>query len=57
MVIFRAAIFLLLFASAGFFVAYALTSQDRYKRVGLKLLIWTLLAAFVFFAILILDRV
>ncbi|MEO8021142.1 hypothetical protein [Polaromonas sp.] len=53
---FRVAVFLLLFTSAGFFAAYALTSQDRYKRVGLKLLIWTLVAAFVFFAILILDR-
>ncbi|WP_164483706.1 MULTISPECIES: hypothetical protein [unclassified Polaromonas] len=57
MAVFRVAIFLLLFVSAGFFAAYALTSKDRYKRVGLTLLIWTLVAAFVFFAILILDRV
>jgi hypothetical protein len=56
MAIFRVAIFLLLFASAAFFAAYALTSQARYKRVGLALLIWTLVAAFVFFAILIADR-
>jgi hypothetical protein len=57
MAVFRVAIFLLLFVSAGFFAAYALTSKARYKRVGLTLLIWTLAAAFVFFAVLILDRV
>lgn len=57
MAVFRIAIFLLLFSSAGFFAAYALTSNARYKRLGLTLLVWTLAAAFVFFSILILDRV
>ena len=56
MAIFRVAIFLMLFASAGFFAAFALTSQDRYKRIGIKLLIWTLVAAFFFFAVLIADQ-
>jgi hypothetical protein len=56
MAIFRAAIFLLLFAAGVSFALYAFTSQARYKRVGIRILAGTLVAAFVFFAILIADR-
>jgi hypothetical protein len=57
MPVFRVAIFLLLFAAGASFALYAITSQVRYKRAGLTILKWTLVAAFVFFAILIADRV
>ena len=56
MVVFRAAIFLLLIASGISFALFAVTSQQRYKRAGLRILIGTLIAAFVFFAILIADQ-
>jgi len=56
MAVFRIAIFLLLFAAGASFALYAITSQVRYKRAGLAILKWTLLSAFVFFAILIADR-
>ena len=56
MAVFRVAIFLLLFASGLSFLLYALTSQIRYKRTGLAILKWTVVAAVVFFAVLIADR-
>ena len=56
MAIFRIVIFLLLAASGVSFALFALTSNPRYKRAGLKILIGTLIAAFVFFAILIADQ-
>lgn len=56
MAVFRVAIFLLLFAAGACFAVYALTSDARYKRAGLAILKWTLVAAFVFFAVLIADR-
>jgi hypothetical protein len=56
MLIFRWAMMLLLLAAAASFVFYAGTGQARYKRFGLLLLKWTLIAAFAFFAVLILER-
>ena len=56
MAVFRVAIFLLLFASGLSFLLYAITSQLRYKRTGLAILKWTVVAALVFFAVLIADR-
>ncbi|MDP3828342.1 MAG: hypothetical protein Q8Q74_17450 [Polaromonas sp.] len=56
MAVFRVAIFLLLFAAGASFALYAITSQVRYKHAGLTILKWTLVAAFVFFAIQIADR-
>ena len=56
MPVFRVAIFLLLFAAGASFALYAITSQVRYKRAGLAILKWTVVAAFVFFAVLIADR-
>ncbi len=56
MLLFRWAVLLLLLAaivSFGFFIG---TGQQRYRRWGLTVLKWTLLAAFGFFAVLILER-
>ena len=56
MAVFRIVIFLLLAAAGVSFALFALTSNPRYKRAGLKILIGTLIAAFIFFAILIVDQ-
>jgi len=56
MLVFRWAILLLLLASALCFAFYAGTGQARFKRYGLLTLKWTLIAAFAFFAVLILDE-
>ena len=47
---------LLLLAAAVCFAFYAGTGQERFKRYGLRTLKWTLAAGFVFFAVLILER-
>jgi hypothetical protein len=56
MAFFRAAIFLLLLGAGVCFAVYAGTGDARYKRYGLAVLKWTIIAAFAFFAILIVDR-
>ena len=56
MVVFRFMILLALLAAAVSFVLYALTSHLRFRRQGLNILKWTLVAAFGFFAVLILER-
>ncbi len=57
MLLFRWAIFLLLLAAGVCFAFFAGTGRPHYKRWGLVILKWTLLAAFGFFAVLILERV
>ena len=57
MLVFRWAMLLLLLASAVCFAFYAGTGEPRFKRFGLILLKWTLAAGFLFFAILILERI
>ncbi len=57
MLLFRWAIFLLLLAAGVSFAFYAATGRPGYKRWGLVILKWTLLAAFGFFGVLILERV
>ena len=57
MLLFRWAILLLLLAAVVAFIFYAGTGQVRFKRAGLMILKWTLIAAFGFFAVLILERV
>lgn len=52
----RALFLLLLLVCAGLFLAYAVTGQARFKRVGLIVLKWTLVAGFGFFAVLIFER-
>jgi hypothetical protein len=56
MLLFRWAIFLLLLAAGVCFVFFAATGQARFKRWGLVVLKWTLISAFGFFAVLILER-
>ncbi|AMO24263.1 hypothetical protein GCM10027034_15290 [Ramlibacter solisilvae] len=56
MAVFRALMLLMLVASGISFVLYATTGQMRYRRLGLTLLTWTLAAGFVFFAVLIAER-
>jgi hypothetical protein len=55
--VFRWAILLLLLAAAVCFAFFAGTGEPRFKHYGWVILKWTLIAAFVFFAVLILERV
>ena len=57
MLLFRWLILLLLLGAVASFMFYAGTGQARFKRYGLTTLKWTLIAAFGFFAVLILERV
>ena len=57
MLLFRWLILLFLLAAVVLFIFYASTGQARFKRYGLVILKWTLIAAFGFFAVLILQRV
>ncbi len=57
MLFFRWLILLFLLAAVVSFIFYAGTGQARFKRYGLVILKWTLIAAFGFFAVLILQRV
>lgn len=56
MLLFRWLILLLLLAAAVCFAFYAGTGQAKFKRYGFVITKWTLIAAFVFFAVLILER-
>lgn len=53
----RTVVLLLLLTVIVLFVFYAVTGQDRFKRRGLSILKWTLIAAFGFFAVLIAQRI
>lgn len=57
MLIFRWLATLLLLMAAVSFAFYVGTGQARYKLWGLIILKWTVIAAFVFFAVLILGRI
>jgi hypothetical protein len=57
MLLFRWLILLLLLTAGVSFVFYVGTGQPRFKRFGWIVLKWTLLAAFGFFAVLIMERV
>ena len=56
MPVLRVLVLLMLLASVMLFLLYAVTGQARYKKFGLILLKWTLLAGFGFFAVLIFQR-
>lgn len=56
MLLFRWIILLLLLGALVSFAFYAATGQVRFRRYGLLTLQWTLIAAFGFFAVLILER-
>jgi hypothetical protein len=57
MLIFRWLASLLFLASAISFAFYVGTGQIRYKRIGLIILKWTVLAALMFFAVLFVGRI
>ena len=57
MLFLRWLLLLLLIGSAVSFLFYALTGQERFKRYGLLTLKWTLLAGFIFFVVLIVERI
>ncbi len=57
MLLFRWLILLFLLAAVVSFMFYAGTGQQRFKHYGLVILKWTLIAAFGFFAVLILERI
>ena len=56
MLLFRWAMMLLLIAAGVSFAFYVGTGQARFKRFGLLVLKWTILAALGFFGVLILER-
>ena len=47
---------LLLLAAAVSFAFYVGTGQPRYKRLGLVILKWTVIAAVFFFAVILIGR-
>jgi hypothetical protein len=57
MLLFRWMILLALLAAVVSFIFYAGTGQARFRRYGLTILKWAVIAAFGFFAVLILERV
>lgn len=54
--VFRIVLFLLLAVAAALFGAYAATGKPRYKRLGLTVTKWTVIAALGFFAGLVIER-
>lgn len=56
MVIARLLIGLLLFSAVVCFAFSIATGQPRWRRLGLIIMKWTLIAGLVFFAVLILER-
>jgi hypothetical protein len=56
MLIARLVIGLLLFAAVVCFALYIGTRQARWRRLGLVIVKWTVLAGLAFFAVLILER-
>ncbi len=57
MIVVRWLVLVLLLGAAISFALYAGTGQVRFKTIGLRILRWTLVAAFLFFAVLILERI
>lgn len=57
MLLFRWLILLLLLGAIVSFAFFAATGQQRFKRIGMVIVKWTLIAAFGFFAVLVLERI
>lgn len=57
MLLLRWVVLLLLLSAAGSFACFAVTGQERFKRYGLSILKWTIAGAFVFFGVLVVERV
>ena len=56
MLLFRWTLMLLLLGAVVSFVFYIGTGQQRFRRYGLTIHKWAMVAAFGFFAVLILER-
>ena len=56
MLLFRFLLFFLLGGAAVFFVLYMATGKPHFRRWGILILKWTLIAAFLFFGVLIASR-
>ena len=56
MLLFRWLFLLLFLAAIVLFALYAATGKRQYRNAGLIIIKWTVLAAFGFFAVLILER-
>ena len=56
MLFFRAVVLLMLFLGVACFAVYAVTGSLQYRRVGVRLVKWTVVAGLVFFAVLIVER-
>jgi hypothetical protein len=56
MLLFRWAILLFLLAAGVSFAFYAGTGEPRFKRFGLVILKWMLIAAFGFFLVMFLEQ-
>ena len=57
MLLARWLILALLLIAVVSFALFAFTAQPHFKRFGLRLVQWTVLAGLLFFAVLILERV
>jgi hypothetical protein len=57
MLLFRWLMLLILLGTVVAFMFYVGTGQERFKRYGLKTLKWTMIAAFGFFGVLVLERI
>lgn len=57
MYLFRWIILLALMVSAGLFLVFALTGQEKFKKIGLTALKITMGVGLLFFAVLIFERI
>jgi hypothetical protein len=55
--LFRGLFFVLLMGAAVLFALYAVTGQRRWRQFGLRIVIGIVLAGFIFFAVLIAQRI
>ena len=52
----RVVVLLLLLAGLACFGLYFVTGQVRYRAIGIRVIRWTVVAALVFFGVLIVER-
>ncbi|WHZ10473.1 MAG: hypothetical protein OJF60_000912 [Burkholderiaceae bacterium] len=57
MLLVRTLVLLLLLGAIALFALYVATGERRWRTLGLRVLGWTLAAGFLFFGVLILQRV
>ncbi|MEO7339232.1 MAG: hypothetical protein ABIV63_21860 [Caldimonas sp.] len=57
MLFLRTVVLLMLGASLACFAVYAVTGSLQYRRVGVEVVKWTIVAGLLFFAVLFVERV